>query len=86
MKISAFHLDRGQAPRTPRSTRHGAPRSAPEVQKHVDDPRTAEAVERHAVGGLEQTLWCDLRIAATDGVFDVFCRRCGAPPLLDLCV
>jgi enoyl-CoA hydratase len=42
------------------------------------------AVEGHAVaGGLELALWCDLRIAALDAVFGVFCRRFGVP-LLDL--
>ena len=38
------------------------------------------AVEGHAVaGGLELALWCDLRIAARDAVFGVFCRRFGVP-------
>jgi enoyl-CoA hydratase len=42
------------------------------------------AVEGHAVaGGLELALWCDLRVAAADAVFGVFCRRFGVP-LLDL--
>ena len=42
------------------------------------------AVEGHAVaGGLELALWCDLRVAAEDAVFGVFCRRFGVP-LLDL--
>ena len=42
------------------------------------------AVEGHAVaGGFELALWCDMRVAAEDAVFGVFCRRFGVP-LLDL--
>lgn len=42
------------------------------------------AVEGHAVaGGLELALWCDLRVAAANAVFGVFCRRFGVP-LVDL--
>jgi len=38
------------------------------------------AVEGHAVaGGLEIALWCDLRVAADDAVFGVYCRRFGVP-------
>jgi enoyl-CoA hydratase/carnithine racemase len=41
---------------------------------------TIAAVEGHAVaGGLELSLWCDLRVAAADAVFGVFCRRWGVP-------
>jgi enoyl-CoA hydratase len=42
------------------------------------------AVEGHAVaGGLELALWADLRVAARDATFGVYCRRFGVP-LIDL--
>jgi enoyl-CoA hydratase len=38
------------------------------------------AVEGYAVaGGLELAAWCDLRVAAENAVFGVYCRRWGVP-------
>jgi enoyl-CoA hydratase len=49
------------------------------TRRLLDKPVLA-AVEGYAVaGGLELALWCDLRIAAENATFGVFCRRWGVP-------
>jgi enoyl-CoA hydratase len=71
--LKAFnnHLDReGDGPMGPTRMRLSKPVIA--------------AVEGFAVaGGLELALWCDLRVAASNATFGVFCRRYGVP-LIDL--
>jgi enoyl-CoA hydratase len=50
------------------------------VSRLLLDKPTIAAVEGYAVaGGLEVAIWCDLRVAAADAVFGVFCRRWGVP-------
>lgn len=49
------------------------------TRRQLDTPVIA-AVEGYAVaGGLELAIWCDMRVAARDAVFGVFCRRWGVP-------
>lgn len=63
-------IERGDAPMGPSRFKLGKPVIA--------------AVEGHAVaGGLELALLCDLRVAARDATFGVYCRRFGVP-LMDL--
>lgn len=63
-----------------------APRVAPDGDGPMGPTRmilskpVIAAIEGYAVaGGLELAAWCDLRVAAGDAEFGVFCRRWGIP-------
>jgi enoyl-CoA hydratase len=73
-----------------KAMRSGDPTRVSRVQPDGDGPvgptrmllskPVIAAVEGHAVaGGLELALWCDLRVAAENAVFGVYCRRWGIP-------
>lgn len=68
----------GEAERVNRVQRHGDGPLGP-TRMVLAKPVVA-AIEGHAVaGGLELACWCDLRVAAKNAVFGVFCRRWGVP-------
>lgn len=68
----------GDAQLSPRVTEGGEGPIGP-TRLAVTKPVIA-AVEGHAVAaGLELAIWCDLRVASTNAVFGVFCRRWGIP-------
>ncbi len=76
--VAAGTFEQFPAPTAPIAAHDGTAPMGPSYLR-LSKPVIAAVAGYAVAGGLELSLWCDLRVVEEDAVFGVFCRRWGVP-------